>query len=93
MRKQRFPLHQRELCYISLVPIAGVLFGHVISRLLIEFKDGVLFQFYERHPMFLAVVPVLALLFYAEAYLTISDWPIAGSTPTLRTISRGWTRA
>ena len=72
MRKQRIMLHRRELCYISLVPTAGILFGQMISRLLVEFKDGVLFQLYERHPAFLAVVPVLALLFYAGAYLTIA---------------------
>ena len=72
MRKQRMMLHRRELCYISLVPTAGILFGQVISRLLVEFKDGVLLQLYERHPAFLAVVPVLALLFYAGAYLTIA---------------------
>jgi len=52
--------------------MAGVLFGQVISRLLIEVKDGVLFQLYERHPVFLAVVPVLALLFYAGTWLTIA---------------------
>ena len=68
IRKQRMTLHQRELCYISLVPMAGILFGQVISRLLVEFKDGVLLQLYERHPAFLAVVPVLALLFYAGAF-------------------------
>ena len=72
IRKQRMTLHRRELCYISLVPTAGILFGQVISRLLVEFKDGVLLQLYERHPAFLAVVPVLALLFYAGAYLTIA---------------------
>ena len=72
MRKQKMTLHRRELCYLSLVPTAGILFGQVISRLLIEFKDGVLLQLYERHPAFLAVVPVLALLFYAGAYLTIA---------------------
>ena len=72
VRKQRMTLQRRELCYISLVPTAGILFGQVISRLLIEFKDGVLLQLYERHPAFLAVVPVLALLFYAGAYLTIA---------------------
>ena len=72
MRKQRMALHRRELCYLSLVPTAGILFGQVISRLLVEFKDGVLLQLYERHPAFLAVIPVLALLFYAGAYLTIA---------------------
>ena len=72
MRKQKMTLHRRELCYLSLVPTAGILFGQVISRLLVEFKDGVLLQLYERHPAFLAVIPVLALLFYAGAYLTIA---------------------
>ena len=72
MRKQRMTLQRRELCYISLVPTAGILFGQMISRLLIEFEDGVLLQLYERHPAFLAVVPVLALLFYAGAWLTIA---------------------
>ena len=72
LRKRHMPLHWRELCYISLVPTAGILFGQVISRLLFEIEDGVLLQLYERHPAFLAVVPVLALLFYAGTYLTIA---------------------
>jgi len=49
------------------VPTTGILFGQVLSRLLVEFKDGILLQLYERHPAFLAVIPVLALLFYAGA--------------------------
>ena len=57
LQKRRLSLHRRELCYLAL--------------LLIEFKDGVLLQLYERHPAFLAVVPVLALLFCGGAYLTI----------------------
>ena len=46
IRKRRITLHRRELCYISLVPTAGILFGQVISRLLIEFQDGALLQLY-----------------------------------------------
>ena len=72
IRKRRMMLRRRELCYLSLVPMAGILFGQVISRLLVEFKDGILLQLYERHPAFLAVVPVLALLLYAGAWLTIA---------------------
>ena len=72
LRKRRLPLDRRELCYLCLVPAAGILFGQVISKLLIEIKDGVLLQLYERHPALLAVVPVLALLFYAGTYLTIA---------------------
>ena len=72
LRKRSMQLHVREVCYLSLVPAAGILFGQIISRLLIEVKDGVLLQLYERHPAFLAVVPVLALLFYTGTYLTIA---------------------
>lgn len=72
LQKQRIPLYWQDLCYLALAPSAGILFGQVISRLLIEFKDGMLLQLYERHPVFLAVLPVLALLFYACAWLTIA---------------------
>ena len=72
LRRRRLSLDIRELCCLSLVPAAGILFGQMIAKLLFEMKDGVLLQLYERHPAFLAVVPVLALLFYAGTYLTIA---------------------
>ena len=71
MQKQKMPLHGWELCYLSLIPAAGILFGQIVSRLWLEFKDGVFLLLYERHPAFLAVVPVLALLFYGGAYLAV----------------------
>jgi hypothetical protein len=71
LRKQRLPLHRLEMCYISLIPTAGILFGQLIAGLLYEVKDGEMLLLYERHPVFLAVVPLLALLFYAGTYLTI----------------------
>lgn len=71
LRRRPMTLHRRELCYLSLVPTAGILFGQVISRLLQEFQDGVYLQLYQRHPAFLAVIPVLALLFYAGTYLSV----------------------
>ena len=72
LRRRPLPLDIRELCCLSLAPAAGVLFGQIIASLLFEMKDGVLLQLYERHPAFLAVVPVLALLLYAGTYLTIA---------------------
>ena len=72
LRGRSLPLDTRELCYLSLIPAAGILFGQIIATLLFEMKDGVLLQLYERHPAFLAVVPVLALLLYAGTYLTIA---------------------
>lgn len=72
IKKRQLPLHRRELCYLSIVPAAGVLFGQVISNLLVEVKDGILLELYERHPAFLAVVPAIALLFYAGSCFSIS---------------------
>ena len=72
LRRRPLPLDIRELCCLSLAPAAGVLFGQIIASLLFEMKDGVLLQLYERHPAFLAVVPLLALLLYAGTYLTIT---------------------
>ncbi len=71
MKKQRLPLQRLEMCYISLIPTAGILFGQMIAGLLYEIKDGEMLQLYERHPVFLAAVPLMALLFYAGTYLTI----------------------
>ncbi len=71
MLKRYLPLRWRELCYVGLIPIAGISFGQIVSRLLFEVKDGIYFQLYERHPAFIAAVPLLALLFYAGTWLTI----------------------
>lgn len=72
MRKRRVSLHWREICYISLAPTAGILFGQMISRLLVDYKDGVLFQLYEWRPEFLAITPTLAFLFYMGTYLSVA---------------------
>ena len=72
LRRRSLPHDRQELCYLSLVPMAGIIFGQIIVSLLFEMKDGELLQLYERHPAFLAVVPLLALLFYAGTYLTIA---------------------
>ena len=71
MRKQHLPLHRLEMCYISLIPTAGILFGQLIAGLLYEVKDGEMLLLYERHPVFLAVVPIVSALFYAGTWLTI----------------------
>ena len=74
MRRRPMPLGLRELGFLGVVPAAGILTGQILSRLLIEIQDGVLLQLYERHPAFLAAVPLLALLFYAGAYLAVVFW-------------------
>lgn len=72
LRKQHLPLHRRELCYCCLIPVAEILFGQMVSRILIEFDNGIVLQLYERHPAYLEMVPLLALLFYVGTYLTIT---------------------
>lgn len=72
LKKRPLALHPKELCSLCLTPGAGILFGQVMASLLIEVKDGILLELYERHPAFLAVVPALALLFYTGSCLTIS---------------------
>lgn len=69
-RISRRPLHWREVCYLSLMPAAGILFGQVISRLLAEAAD--MLQLYRRHPLLLAVVPALALLFFAGTCMSLA---------------------
>ncbi len=73
-RLGRPALHWRELCCLGLLPAAGILFGQMMARLLFEVKDGMPLQLYDRHPAFAAVVPLLALLFYLGAYLSIVLW-------------------
>ncbi|MCI8442727.1 MAG: GHKL domain-containing protein [Provencibacterium sp.] len=62
--KRWFVPDRRELCYLGILPLAGILFGRMVAGLLFEEKDGVLLLLYERHPGFLLLVPLLAALFY-----------------------------
>lgn len=74
LKKRQINLHWRELCYLCLIPSAGILFGQMVSRLLFEISDGIPLLLYERHPIFLIAVPLLALLFYTGTLLTIAFW-------------------
>lgn len=71
LRKRTITLHWQELCYLCLIPSAGILFGQIISRLLFEISDGIPLSLYERHPAFLIAVPLLALLFYTGTLFTV----------------------
>jgi len=74
LRKNKMTLDWRELCHLSLIPAAGILFGRMISVLLFEINNGVPLRLYERHPLLLGIVPVLALLFYTGTFLTAAFW-------------------
>lgn len=64
----------RELCYLCLIPVAGILFGNIILRLFYTVKDDVVFQLYEQYPSFIGLVPLIAVLFYAGIMLTIISY-------------------
>ena len=68
------PLHVRELCYLLLTPVTGILFGTVIFRLLIVVKDHTVFDLFEQFPVFGAILPLVALLFYAGILITIASY-------------------
>ncbi len=74
LKKRQITPHWRELCYLCLIPSAGILFGQMVSRLLLEVREGIPLLLYERHPAFLIAVPLLALLFYTGALLTVAFW-------------------
>lgn len=72
LQRQALPLSRQELCLLCLLPAAGVLFGQMISGLLFEVENGMLLQLYERHPAYLAAVPLLALLLFAGTLLAVT---------------------
>ncbi len=73
LKKKSFGLHFREFCYLLVIPAAGILFGNMIARLLVTVKEQVVFQLYEQFPVFLAIVPLIAVLFYAGMLITIAS--------------------
>ena len=72
IRAQKLPLCRWQLCCLCLAPATGILFGQIIFRLLSGDQDGALFWMYQKYPAFLATVPLIAVLLYAGAYLTIT---------------------
>ncbi len=74
LKKKTMKLHIKELCYLLLIPITGILFGNIIFRLLIVVINNLVFQLYEQFPVFLGIMPVVAALFYAGILITIVSY-------------------
>ena len=74
LKNKKMELHIRELCYLLITPITGILFVNIISRLLTVVKNNLVFQLYEQFPVFLGIVPVVAALFYAGILITIVSY-------------------
>lgn len=64
----------RELCYLGLIPVAGLLFVNVISRLFVAVQGNEVFQLYVQHPAFLWIVPLIAFLFYAGMIVAVVSY-------------------
>ena len=70
--QKTFLLRRRELYFLCLIPMTGILSGGIIVRLLGMIKDGVYLRLYEQHPVFLGIIPLIAALFYAGTWFTIA---------------------
>ena len=70
--RRPFALHVRELCYLLLTPVTGILFVRITLQLLIVADGDSIFQLYEQVPMAVGIVPLLAALFYAGTLAAIA---------------------
>ena len=74
LKKKTMKLHIKELCYLLLIPITGILFVNIIFNILLIVNENLVFQLYEQFPVFLGIVPVVAALFYAGILVTIVSY-------------------
>ena len=74
LKKCKMELHIRELCYLLLTPITGILFGNIIFRMMLVISDHLVVQLYERYPVLLGIVPMVAALFYVGILATIVSY-------------------
>ena len=67
-------LHIKEICYLGLIPVVGVLFVNVIRRVFYIVQGEDIFRLYEQYPMFLWIVPLIAVLFYVGIIITVMSY-------------------
>lgn len=65
MPRNKFEPSVKEFCYLSIIPVVGVLFANVISRTFVLMQGHEIFRLFEQYPVFLGIVPLIAILFYA----------------------------
>lgn len=64
-------LHMKELCYLLLTPVTGILFVNIIFNILLIVNENTIIQLYEQFPVLPGIVPLVAVLFYAGILITI----------------------
>ena len=67
-------LNIKEICYLGLIPVTGALFVDVIHRVFITIQGNEVFQLYMQYPIFLGIVPLIAVLFYAGIIITVMSY-------------------
>lgn len=64
-------LHFKELCYLCLMPVTGIVFSFIIRQMWTIIKEDTIIRLYEQYPAFLGLVPLAAVLFYLGIIATI----------------------
>lgn len=67
-------LNFREWSCLCMIPLIGIVFGEIVDRLLFVVKDHVAFGIYDEYPAFLAVIPLIAILFCIGIFLTVISY-------------------
>ncbi|MDE7183859.1 MAG: GHKL domain-containing protein, partial [Lachnospiraceae bacterium] len=74
LQNKRLELHRKELCYLCVTPIVGILFGNIIFQMFLVVKGDTFFLLYEQYPFFIGLVPLVAVLFYIGMIITIMSY-------------------
>lgn len=74
IRKCGKELHIKEMCYLLLTPVTGILFVNIIFQILIIATEDQVLNLYDQYPVLTGVVPVTAFLFYAGILATIFSY-------------------
>lgn len=67
-------LHRRELCYLLLTPVTGILFVNIIFQMFIIVTEDQVLNLYDQYPVLAWIVPVTAFLLYAGILAAIFSY-------------------
>lgn len=74
MVKCKFELSVKEFCHLAVIPVVGILFTIVVSRTFVFVQGNEVFQLFKQYPVFLGIIPLLVVLFYAGSLLTLMSY-------------------
>ncbi len=73
-KKKTLRMYTKELCYLLLIPVTGILFVNIIFNVMLIVGENLIIQLYEQYPAFLGIVPAVAALFYVGILITIASY-------------------